>query len=102
MLEEERLTETRIVIMSPALMKLYNVHAAKNVPNCAPPLELDYQPITFCHPQECLDMLIDVEEKECELEEAIPDPETKAQRMEKQLGELELRLSFFNEAYKWQ
>jgi len=53
----------------------------------------EFMPMTCLAPQECLDLLEDREQKE--------DTETKAQKVERQWGELELRLSFFTQAYHW-
>ena len=92
--------ETRIIMMSPALMKLYDVHLTEEYPNSANFSGLEYQPITFCDPQECLDMLIDSKAEDGEDEES--GPEARAEVLEKQWGELELRLSFFTDAFKWQ
>lgn len=88
----ERSNTTRIVMMSSTLMKLYEVQGLNDGP--------EYQPITFCHPQECLEMLIETGPKEPAAEEPMTMP--RAQRIEKQWGELELRLSFFTDGYKWQ
>jgi hypothetical protein len=88
--------ETRVVLMSSALMKLYEVkvEGAEGA---------KFHPITFYDPQECLEMLTDVRTEPFEDDgwgEAPPD--SKHERIEKQWGELELRLSFFTDNYKWQ
>lgn len=85
--------ETRIVLMSPELMKLYEVQPTDE--------SWDHQPITFYNPQECLDMMIEMD-YELDFCDDEGSPESKACRIEKQWGELELRLSFFMNAYKWQ
>ena len=92
--------ETRIVMMSPELMRLYEVQATKLEADGRGIQELKYEPITFCEPHECLDMLTDVELDETMLDD--DSPESKADRIERQWGELELRLSFFTDSYKWQ
>lgn len=84
--------ETRIVMMSSSLMELYDVQID---------IELEFQPITFYNPQECLDMLTDTDADEDLWEDEAPKVD-KAQRIERQWGELELRLSFFSNAYNWQ
>jgi len=79
--------ETRVVLLSPALMRLFQVQGDDEA--------LRFQPITFYDPQECLEMLTDPAEEP-------PPEEPKSGMMEKQWGELELRLSFFSDIYKWQ
>ena len=88
----ERIRTTRIVMMTSALMKLYEVRGFRG--------GAEYQPITFCNPHDCLEMLVNAEHKEPEPE--AENPTYRAQKMEKQWGELELRLSFFTDGYKWQ
>jgi hypothetical protein len=88
--------DKRIVMMSPSLMKLYEV---KSLGQSGP--EEDFRPITFLNPQECLDMMIDAEADEDLLEEK-EEPVEKSVRIERQWGELELRLSFFTKGYTWQ
>jgi hypothetical protein len=85
-----RTRETRIVLLSPTLMKLYEVQGVKDAQR--------FQPITFYDPQECLEMLTDPMEEAGEVIEEPP----KSMKVEKQWGELELRLSFFSDIYKWQ
>lgn len=84
--------DTRIIMMSPALMRLYNVTGLWD--------ETANQAITFCDPEECLNLMIDIEAEENVVE--VEELDSKALRLEKQWGELELRLSFFTEALKWQ
>jgi hypothetical protein len=79
--------------MSQELIKLYQVFPVD--------IAWEYQPITFYDPQDCLDMMIDTEFEE-EFQENLEAPEAKVERIERQWGELELRLSFFVDSYKWQ
>lgn len=81
--------ETRVVLLSPTLMRLFDVQGEDDA--------LRFQPITFYDPNECLEMLTDPGE---EPEDEVVKP--KSGRMDKQWGELELRLSFFSDIYKWQ
>jgi hypothetical protein len=85
--------ETKVIMMSSHLMKLYEVR------QFGPGGE--FSPITFYNPQECLNMMVDVETEEDLLGDAevVPD---KGMHLEKQWGELELRLSFFTKALNWQ
>ncbi|HUT54603.1 MAG TPA: hypothetical protein VM658_14530 [bacterium] len=85
--------ETRIVIMNNDLMKLYDMHTAIRGD--------DIEPITFYDPQECLEMMVEVDEEDLNLNTEKKSG-SKAERLAKQWGELELRLSFFAGAYKWQ
>ncbi len=85
-----RTRETRVVLLSPTLMKLYEVQGVKDAHR--------FQPITFYDPQECLEMLTDPGEEAIEMVE----PPPRSVKMEKQWGELELRLSFFSDIFKWQ
>ena len=85
-----KIRDTRVVLLSPTLMKLYEVQGVKDAHR--------FQPITFYDPQECLEMLTDPDEEAGEL---LAEP-PKAHKVEKQWGELELRLSFFSDIYKWQ
>ena len=82
--------ETRVVLLSPTLMKLYEVQGVKDAHR--------FQPITFYDPQECLEMMTDPAEEAGVIIEEPP----KKEKMDKQWGELELRLSFFSDIYKWQ
>jgi hypothetical protein len=88
-----RTRETRIVLMSQELIKLYQVF----------PMDIarEYQPITFYDPQDCLDIMIGNELEE-EVQENLEAPEARIERLERQWGELELRLSFFVDSHKWQ
>jgi len=79
--------------MSQELIKLYQVFPVDTA--------WEYQPITFYDPRDCLDMMIDTELEE-EVQDTLDTPEAKVERLEKQWGELELRLSFFVDSYKWQ
>lgn len=86
---------TRIVLMSPDLMKLYDVQIRDNING--------YQPVTFVSPRECLELMTTFETETDPLLATEEDPaEQKAQRIEKQWGELELRLSFFTDGCSWQ
>lgn len=87
---ENKNKQTRIVMMSPALMRLYDVYGIKG--------GSEFQPITFCLPQECLEMLVSEES----LDEDENSLEPAAETLERKMGELELRLSFFTNAQKWQ
>ena len=91
-MDKQKSKTTRIVMMSSSLMRLYDVHGPRE--------GLEFHPITFCDPQGCLEMLIESEDKELVPEEK--GPEFRAERMERQWGELELRLSFFTDSYRWQ
>jgi len=85
-------TDTKIVIMSKDLMSLYEVQG--------PGHETEYEAFTFHDPQECLDMMVSVEGEEMA---AGAEPTLdRADRIERQWGELELRLSFFTEGFNWQ
>jgi hypothetical protein len=88
--------DTRVVLMSSTLMKLYEVKV-KGAGG------VKFHPITFYDPQECLEMLTDVRTESFEEDgwENTP-PASKHKRIEKQWGELELRLSFFSDGYRWQ
>ncbi len=88
----ERSRKVRIVMMSSDVMKLYDVMGTRD--------DFEFQPITFYDPQECLDMLIDVDPEEEDYGGSIE--RTNAEKLEKQWGELELRLSFFTDAQRWQ
>jgi|GEM_PF-4614830 hypothetical protein len=83
----------KIVMMSKDLMDLYDFHPLAE--------GLEFQPMTFLSPQECLEMLVSTEELEEEelFEESTSESHKKIQ---KQWGELELRLSFFTDALNWQ
>jgi len=83
---------TKIVMMSPELMRMYDVQAFE---------DLDVQALTFYNPEECLDMMVEAEEDPNDPEN-FKTPEKKAERLERQWGELELRLSFFIEGHNWQ
>jgi hypothetical protein len=85
--------ETRVVMMSANLMKLYDLRSFDS--------GHDFSPITFYNPQECLSMMVDADSEEAIIPEVEPVVE-KALRVEKQWGELELRLSFFSKALNWQ
>jgi hypothetical protein len=85
--------ETRIIIMSNDLMKLYDMQTEIKAAND--------QPLTFYDPQECLEMMIGMDEEELE-DRHIESAEAKAERLAKQWGELELRLTFFPSKSKWQ
>ncbi len=89
-MEETR--TARIVMMSKDLMKLYDVKGFSD--------GLEFQPITFLDPQECLEMLIETDGNEY-IEDEI-EMDSKADRIEKQWGELELLLSFFSDSFNWQ
>ena len=89
---ERKKRETRIVVMSPGLMKIYEVQGLGD--------GFDYQPITFRDPRECLEMLVKDESPEILFEEE--DPAASLEKIEKQWGELELRLSFFTDSFTWQ
>ena len=84
--------DTRIIIMSNDLMRLYEIQT---------PLTSDGEPLTFYDPQECLEMMTEMDEEELQSKPKEPAP-SKAVRMARQWGELELRLSFFPSTSKWQ
>ena len=91
--------KTSVVMMSPGLMKLYEVYSESPVIGEELFNESDYHPITFYDPQECLDMMT---EEELEEEYEHDAPVDMAEKREKKWGELELRLSFFTDSYRWQ
>lgn len=82
----------KVVMMSKELMDLYDF--------CPVAEGMEFQPITFLSPQDCLDMLISAEELEDD--EFFETSSESHKRIQKQWGELELRLSFFTDALKWQ
>ncbi len=82
----------KVVIMSKELMDLYDFYPLAE--------GLEFQPFTFMSPQECLEMLISEEFEEEDLLEESPSESHK--KIQKQWGELELRLSFFTDALNWQ
>ena len=87
--------DKRIILMGPELMKLYDVAVID--------VSIDYHPLTFCNPRDCLDMMIEPDLDDVEEDpEEVDSPEAKAERLERQWGELELRLSFLVEACNWQ
>jgi|WetSurMetagenome_2_1015567.scaffolds.fasta_scaffold779742_1 hypothetical protein len=93
---EARPAEKQIVMMSPTLRKLYELRSPGLSDNPD-----EFHPITFLNPQECLDMMVDKEAEE-EGEDQTDLPEEKSMRVQRQWGELELRLSFFSKNYTWQ
>ncbi|MFO8058665.1 MAG: hypothetical protein R6V10_15370 [bacterium] len=82
----------KVIMMSKELMDLYDF--------CPFPEGAEFQPITFHAPQECLEMLVSSEDFPYETGEE--DPLENHKKVEKQWGELELRLSFFTDALHWQ
>lgn len=91
-MESLRLGVSKVVMMSTDLMNLYEVRGRIK--------GQEFMPITFYNAQECLDMLMDIAAIDADQKPVLPA--NKAERVERQWGELELRLSFFTEAYKWQ
>jgi hypothetical protein len=93
---ELRSSDKRIVMMSSTLRKLYEL--ATPAPG---PGDDEFHPMTFLNPQECLDMMVDSETEE-EVEVLDNQTEEKSLRIQRQWGELELRLSFFSKSFTWQ
>lgn len=79
--------DIKIVVMSPALMELYDLQGLQT--------GVELQPVTFYQPRECLEMLIESESNEDETPDLADD-------FERKMGELELRLSFFTSTCRWQ
>jgi len=83
--------DTKVILMSPSLLGLYELFGAGGADQ--------FQPLTFCRPQECLDMLIDEDDIE-DIFHGSGGPDN-ADRIQRQWGELELRLSFFTDSLTW-
>ncbi len=89
---EGKNSDTKIILMSQELMNLYEVRGPRK--------GVDFQPVTFTGPRECLEMMLNSEDDEFWLSEY--ETLDKTERLERQWGELELRLSFFSDAANWQ
>ncbi|MCX6740651.1 MAG: hypothetical protein NTZ49_05505 [Candidatus Parcubacteria bacterium] len=85
--------QTRIVLVSQALMKQYNLQPVEP--------DKDLQLITFLFSDQCLDMLVETEE---EIDPDDLSSETQKLRAQKKLSELELRLLllYTGDTLRWQ